>query len=248
MPPVVQSLEQILAELETAYAPMKDIYGKQQGMIPQKYDNRRQGLEGARVKNFDSIATQANRAGMGFTGFTAAEQGDYLADKYLPGLQDTYLQQENESLGLQKSLAELEQDKRLRGMTTRQAQESTAREFAEKERDRQFQAEQARLSREASARESAASRATPAVSKGELRSGAIAFLDAGKGKDKKVSPERYLQAKALWVDSGGSASEFDSSFRNYVNEAHAQDYGFAKPAAKPAANQPKYGTIKGAYY
>lgn len=246
MPPVVQSLEQILAELETAYAPVRDIYNRQSAAIPAKFENRRTGLEGARVKNFDAIATQANRAGMGFTGFTAAEQGDYLADKYLPGIQQTYLDQDEEGLGIAKSLAQLDLEKRTTGMSRRESQEKELRGFQEAERQRAFQAEQARLEREAQAAEASRSRAAASagskITKSQLRQGAISFLEAGKGKDGKVSPERFLQAKSLWLDEGGSEGEFNSAFRNYVNKSHEWDYGFGSKPKSGGGGGQRYAT------
>lgn len=164
MPPQVQTLDQILAELETAYAPTRNIYQQQASLVPAKFDTRRSALEGARVKNFDNIATSANRAGMGFTGFTQAEQGDYLADKFLPGMQQSYVDQDQEALQFSKSLAELDMEKRLKGMSRENEQKSARSSWEENERKRAFDAEQNRLDRSASAAKATASKG-PVLSK-----------------------------------------------------------------------------------
>lgn len=151
MPPKVQSLDEILAELETAYAPVRGIYEQQKAAIPQKFENRRLGLEGARVKGFDRIAGQAGRAGMSWGGITEAEQADYLADKFLPGMQQTYYDQDQEQLGIAKSLAQLELERRSGAMNKREGQEKSFMGYQEAERDRAFRAQQAALDRQATA-------------------------------------------------------------------------------------------------
>lgn len=246
MPPVVQSLDQILAELETAYAPLRTIYGQQQAAIPAKFDVRRSALEGAKVKNFDNIATQANRAGMGFTGFTQAEQADYLSDKFLPGMQQSYLDQDEEGLGIAKSLAQLDMEKRTTGMSRRDSQEKSLRDFQEAERQRAFQAQQAQLEREAQAaaqaRSSASSRAPDTYDR-DRKDAVASSIGAAAGRDGKVSPTDWVRAKADWVAQGFNPGEFETRFRHLVNDSHAWDYGFGnKPGSRTIklANNPRY--------
>lgn len=221
MQPQVQSLDEILAGLETAYAPMRDIYGKQQAMIPQKFDNIRTGLEGTRVKQFDKIAGSAGRAGMSWGGFTQNEQADFLADKFLPGMQQTYVQQSEEGLGLQKSLAQLDAEKRLQGMGTQEKQKNALSAFQEAERDRAYRAEQARIEREATARENALNRQASASERAGARADA-------KGPTLKKNSRGGWEVSDSNMDLAGYARATGADLISLLEQGDGQDKKAAK--------------------
>lgn len=66
----------------------------------------------------------------------------------------------------------------------------------------------------------------PKVSKDEAVNTAKAYLDIKKGKDGKISPEDWNEARIAWKADGFSGEEFDDTFKNkYVNYSHYEDYG-----------------------
>jgi hypothetical protein len=55
-------------------------------------------------------------------------------------------------------------------------------------------------------------------------------LQAVSGGDKKVSPNDYTLYRQQWVQAGFNPSDFDNSFKGYINPAHAQDYLVGMPS------------------
>lgn len=163
--PKVQNLAQILAELEPAYAGQRKLFGQQQAAIPGKYAGARTGIEAAKTTGFRDIARGAQARGLAFSGIPIAEQSQYLAEKYLPGMQNLEAQQGSEVLQLQMALAELDKDKRLRGVSARGEQQTALQRWQEAERARAFQAQQAQLDRAQRERLEAANRAASAASR-----------------------------------------------------------------------------------
>ena len=51
------------------------------------------------------------------------------------------------------------------------------------------------------------------------------WLDGEIGKDGKVSPEDFQEARRKWIGLGYSSSDFDNYFSGYINQTHAGDYG-----------------------
>lgn len=51
------------------------------------------------------------------------------------------------------------------------------------------------------------------------------------GSDKRVSPDTWATLRSEWVQAGFDPSDFDSSFKGFINPTHAQDYmvGYASP-------------------
>lgn len=51
------------------------------------------------------------------------------------------------------------------------------------------------------------------------------------GKDRRVSPTDYITYRSQWIEAGFNPSDFDSSFKTFINPTHAQDYlvGYNNP-------------------
>lgn len=151
MQPQVQSLDEILAQLDPAYAPSRGLYQQQQALLPGQLATAKQGLEVGKQNAFRDVNTNANSKGLAFSGIPAAEQSRYLGEKFLPavaGVEGDYAKQ---NFTLSQALAGLESEKRLKGIDMRSGQQKTLDAYMEAERDRQFKAQQADLDRRASA-------------------------------------------------------------------------------------------------
>src|SRR5688572_26711982 len=122
--PVVQSLEEIIAGLEPAYAQTTGLYNTQKAGLGAKYDAQRAGIEGKKVMGFDNIANSANSRGLDFWGIPIEEQAQYLATEYLPGMMQANNQQNQEGMQIDLTLASLDKEKRLKATDTRAGQQS----------------------------------------------------------------------------------------------------------------------------
>lgn len=152
--PVVQNLEQILADLEPAYAPSRALYNQQISFIPTQTKAARAGLDVAKANSFRDINTQANSKGLAFSGIPTAEQTRYTGERYLPALADLENTAQTQTFTLQQALAGLEKEKYTRGLDTRTEQQKILDAYLEAERERAFKAqlqrEQIAASRKAS--------------------------------------------------------------------------------------------------
>lgn len=159
MPPAVQDLNQIIADLNPAYAGQEGLINQQKSGLGIKYDSQRSALGAEKTQGFNQINNQATGRGLSFSGIPLDEQATYLSTKYLPGMQNLAQQQNQEDMSLQQQLAAIDSDRRLKAMDIRQGQQSSLEKFLADERTRQFQAEQSRLDRAAQASAAAMARA-----------------------------------------------------------------------------------------
>ena len=146
--PVVQSVEQIIADLNPAYKESIDVVNKRRAALPGQFQAQRSGLEAEKVQGFNQINNQATGRGMSFSGIPLDEQANYLSTKYLPGMQQLAFQENEQNLALDEALAGINKERRLRAMDTRQQQQSALEKYLAEERQRawereQFQAQQA---------------------------------------------------------------------------------------------------------
>ena len=139
--PVVQSVEQIISDLNPAYQGSIDVINQRRAQIPTQFEAQRQALGAEKVQGFNQINNQMTGRGISFGGITADEQANYLSTKYLPGL-TALSQQENESnLALDDALAKINQDRRLRAMDTRQSQQKSLEAYLSEERQMAWERE-----------------------------------------------------------------------------------------------------------
>lgn len=147
-PPQVQSVEQIISDLNPAYQSSIDVIGQRRAQLPQQFDAQRMALDAAKVQGFNQINNQMTGRGIAFSGITADEQANYLSTKYLPGMQQLTLQQNEQNLALDEALAKINQERRLRAMDVRQTQQSSLEKYLAEQRQmewekQKFAAEQA---------------------------------------------------------------------------------------------------------
>ena len=160
--PAVQTLDQVMTDLNPAYSASQNLITQQKSLIPQAAEASKTALNAQKVEGFNQINNQATGRGMSFSGIPLDEQANYLATKYLPGLQQIDAQSKADELALSKEAANLglQQSNQAVGIRTNQMndlnswnmqQQSLDAQAAEAAKSRSFSASQAALDRAASA-------------------------------------------------------------------------------------------------
>jgi len=137
--PVVQSVEQIISDLNPAYQGSIDVIGQRRAQIPTMFEAQRQALGAEKVQGFNQINNQMTGRGISFGGITADEQANYLSTKYLPGLTSLATQENEQNLALDDALAKINQDRRLRAMDTRQSQQKSLEAYLSEQRQMEWE-------------------------------------------------------------------------------------------------------------
>ena len=242
--PIVQSLDQIQAELQPGYTAQRQ--GIQKGIqnTNETYKASELALDAAKTQGFNQINDQATGKGVGraFSGLPIVEQADYLSTKYLPGLQQAKAQQQKDILTLEAQNAALDTDIRNKAFSAREnqvgalnqwnLQQEAQRAAAEAARiERDFRASQAEKDRAHQAAQAAANRAATAaaqpkgMSGSQLSSWAANYVKGKQGSDKKISPSAYYAGFSdFYTQTGLGQDEYMAVMSKYVNTSHAQDY------------------------
>ena len=229
--PRVQTLAESMAMLEPGFSEQRGLINEQMGMVDTQADITRQRLEGSKTKAFTQINEQAARRGVGaaFSGIPIDKQTTYLADTFLPGMQQVELDATKERMQLRGQVADLNMQLRTSALSRVDQQQSALNQWnlaqaqieaqrREAELQRQFTAEQSRLDREFQAGQNAANRAAQAAaSRPDLYADISAVFRETWGKDKYVHPTNYAQQKAFAGEYGMSGAEFDKKFAHFRN-------------------------------
>lgn len=157
--PVVQTLDQVMAELAPGAQGQLSNIDKRRGLIATNAEAQKSGLEAAKVKGFNTINNQMTGRGISFGGIAADEQAQYLAEKYLPAVAGVDMSVNEQNLGLDNEAAKIQADMRNQAISIREGQKKDLNSWNMNERNIAAQAEQARLNREHEARQAAAERA-----------------------------------------------------------------------------------------
>ena len=240
--PTVQTLDQIMAELQPGYTAQRGVIQKGIQNTNETYKASELALDAAKTQGFNQINEQATGRGLAFGGIPIAEQADYLSTKYLPGLQQARAQQQKDILTLEGQNAALDTDIRNRAFSSRETQVGAQNQWnlqqaaqqaeAEAARiDRDFRASQAEKDRAFQASQAAASRAATAaaqpkgLSGSELNSWASNYVKGKQGSDKKISPSAYYAGFSdFYTQTGLGQDEYQAIMSKYVNTSHSQDY------------------------
>lgn len=238
-PPTVQTLDQIMAELQPGYTAQRGVIQKGIQNTNETYKASELALDAAKTQGFNQINTQASERGVAFGGVPIEEQANYLSTKYLPGKQAAKAQQQSDILTLEGQNAALDTDIRNRAFSSRetqvgaqnqwnlqqQAQEAAA-EAARIERD--FRASQAEKDRAHQAAQAAASRAAEQPKAPSLVANVRAYLDNYVNPDTGTVPKKVWQnAVQLAYESGmkfGDKDGFANTFWGYADDNKYEDY------------------------
>ncbi len=136
---MAREIQQIMTELETAYAPQRQAVQERMNQLPGFYEAQRGGVETARTNAYQDITRQANARGMVYSGAPIQEQQRYTGERYLPALAQLSGQEGEQRFNLQQALNQLGE----RQLTYAQQIRSKEQELDEERRrfDLQIQAE-----------------------------------------------------------------------------------------------------------
>lgn len=117
---MAREIDQIMQELEAAYAPQRKLYGEQMAALPSYYEAQRAGLEQARQNAYQDITRRANARGVVYSGAPIQEQQVYTGERYLPALAQVTQQEGAQRFNLQEALNKIGETQRLRAEAIRQ--------------------------------------------------------------------------------------------------------------------------------
>lgn len=241
--PVVQSLEDVIKQIQTAYKPQQDQLDSLVAQNETSATGQIQGLDAAKTQAFNGIAQAATNKGMTFSGFTPNEQATYTGATYLPALaklQDTITSTRNSLFGKKADLVttgNLQANDVHSGQVSalqayNDAQEKLAQQLAAEERQRAFTAAESAKDRALSAQNNIRSTAgsssstalTPAQIKMAVAQNVVSNFQGLKGRDGYVSNETWANGLNDWTAAGGTPRTFFQNYGSFVNPKYKTSY------------------------
>lgn len=231
--PTVQSLDQIMAELQPGYTAQRGVIAKGIQNTNETYKANDLALDASKTQGFNQINEQATGKGVGraFSGMPIVEQADYLSTKYLPGKQQAKAQQQKDILTLEGQNAALDTDVRNRAFGSRETQQSSLNQYNLQMAAQEAAAEAARIQRDFTASEAAKDRANQNAQNAANRAASarssapkaadktqlvLGLLKEGMGGDGYVSPGTFNLARDAWVANGGTYKQFTDQYWRYT--------------------------------
>lgn len=141
---MAREINQIIQELESAYAPQKKQIQEQISALPSYYQAQAAGLEQARQNAYADIVRRANARGVAYSGAPIQEQQVYTGERYLPALAGLRQQEGTQTFNLQQALGKIGETQRLRAEEIRQAELTREENARQAELNRQAQERAAR--------------------------------------------------------------------------------------------------------
>lgn len=108
---MARTLDQILSELNTTYAPSAQTIQSQMDLIPGQTAANISAADAAQSKAYQNILTGAQQRGIGFSGIPLGEQANYASTVYAPAVLQARNQGQQNVLTLQDALNKLNLDK-----------------------------------------------------------------------------------------------------------------------------------------
>lgn len=234
--PKVQTLNQIMAELQPGYKGQRQVIGKAIANTNETYKASELALDASKTQGFNQINEQATGKGTAFGGVPIEEQADYLSTKYLPGKQAAKAQQQEDILTLEGQNAALDTDIRNKAFSSRETQVGSLNQWNLQQQAQQAAAEAARLQRDFTASQAAkdransnaqaaASRAASAPRSADKTQLVLSLLKEGMGGDGFVSPGTFRIARDTWVANGGDYKAFTDTYWKYTGGSSEQHKG-----------------------
>lgn len=231
--PTVQTLDQIMAELQPGYQGQREVIGKAIANTNETYKATDLALDASKTQGFNQINEQATGKGTAFGGVPIQEQADYLSTKYLPGKQAAKAKQQEDILTLEGQNAALDTDIRGKAFQSREGQVNSLNQWNLQKAAQEAAAEAARLERDFTASENAKSRAAENARAAAARAAsapkavtpqqaALSVISQGLGGDGYVSPSTFQIARDLYRQAGGDAGQFATEFWKYTGAGAGQ--------------------------
>lgn len=127
-------VDQIAKELESTYAPIKDLYNRQLSSVDPELQAETAGLEAQKRDSFQQITDAANRRGLFYSGLPIAEEQRYTGTQFLPAVANLKGKYATRRFGLQEAILGLtkEQYDKAQGIREKElAMEAEERRFRE---------------------------------------------------------------------------------------------------------------------
>jgi hypothetical protein len=225
--PTVQTLDQIMAELQPGYTGQREIIGQAKANTNETFKATELALDASKTQGFNQINEQATGKGLAFGGVPIEEQADYLSTKYLPGKQAAKAKQTEDLLTLEGQNAALDTDIRNKAFGSRETQVGSLNQWNLQQAAQEAAAEAARIQRDFTASEAAkdranqnaqnaANRAAGASKPADKTQLVLGLLKEGMGGDGYVSPGTFNLARDVWVANGGTYKEFTDNYWRYT--------------------------------
>lgn len=232
MTPKVQSLAQIMAELQPAISGQQKVIQQQQEQLGVKTAAQKKGLAAEKVQGFNDINTQATGRGVSFSGIPLDEQATYLSTKYLPAVAALDQAELEGNTAFSGQLADLYSSLYSQAFGERGNQRSELNSWNKMLQEQKFTAGQNAQDRAAAASRAAADRAPTGPDNATI----IANLNnwatgaAGNsrrtGGDGKLSPSDFKAGFQVAAQYGMDVDTYVAVMQRYVNTSHAKDYVF----------------------
>lgn len=220
--PQVQTLAQVMADLDPAYSGQQTLLESQRSGLGAKYDAQRAGITAAKGQGFSDINNSATGRGMSFSGIPLDEQATYLSTKYLPGMQAADASQNQEDVGLQQEEAKLKTDQTTQAMGVISNQQSALNAWNLQQAQLEASARENALNRAADASNAAANRAASAPKAVSPDNAALGYLTTVTGRDGFVSPQSFRTARDLFIQAGGSNADFMNKYWRFTGTNKGQ--------------------------
>lgn len=219
-------------QLDKIYSPQVDLINKQyQAQLPQ-FAAEEASLKQAKLNAFRDIGDIAQRRGMFFSGFQPTEQARYVGEKFLPGLAKVAQGRQQLSLNRLESLTGIRTQKAEKRLSFR---EQLRQEAVQRARDKQAHQNSLELQSRSSSGGRSGGGTYGSSGVGQAFSAIAGEMHKLRGKDGKVSPSTFKNARAEWSSAGFKTSDFDKQFAYLVNPSHWWNYGISSklvPGAK----------------
>lgn len=224
--PQVQSIEQIINDLNPAYQGQINVLNERRAQIPGMFNAQRTGLDAAKVQGFNQINNQATGRGMSFSGIPLDEQATYLSTKYLPGMQQLAQQENEQRSSLDEALARIDSERRTRAMDVRTDQQKRLEGYLAEQRqmawEREKFAKEQAMQRAKMAQDAAQARSAQQSQGVSLDSIVRSYLNENS-KNGKVSRQVWENAAAMAKSRGlsfGGKTGFASSYWSYAQHGN----------------------------
>lgn len=229
MPPAVRDLNSLIAEQYSSLQPQLGLLDQSIAANDSAGSAQVAGIEAKKTAAFKGIGQEAQDKGMFFSGFAPNEEANYVGGTYLPALaqlESEIVSSRNNLLGKKAELGKQAFDT---AFATREGDVKVLRDWEQRTADQKFQASEAEKQRVFEAQQNERTRQAQSAAKGPKDVSGIVnavgqFLQGKVGRDGKVSPATFQQARQQWVAQGGSPDAFAQAFYGFINQSHVDDY------------------------
>ena len=218
--PQVQTLEQIMAELNPTTSAQAGLIEKKKAGLGEKATAQQAALDATKAQSFDAISANQRGRGNAFSGIPADEQAMYLGTTYLPAVANLKASQNEQETSLEQQLADLYSTQYKSAYDTRTNQQSSVNQWNLAEMQNEFSASESEKNRQAQAALSAEEDTSPTPE--QYMASAFAKMGSIPNWRKNYATENSGLVAEISANYGYSVKEARDKVYNYRKEI----YGF----------------------